>query len=46
MEKFILYFKEIISAVVENKHIPLEEIKISHDLGEAKSTVPQINFGF
>jgi amino acid adenylation domain-containing protein len=46
MEKFILYFREIISAVLENKHIPLKEIKISHELGEAKSTMPQIEFGF
>jgi hypothetical protein len=45
-EEIVEHFKEVVSAVVENKRIPLKEIKISHDLGEAKSTVPQIKFGF
>jgi non-ribosomal peptide synthetase component F len=46
IEKYITYFKEIVSAVVENKHITLKEIKISHDLERAKIEVPQITFGF
>jgi tyrocidine synthetase-3 len=46
MEKFVTYFKEIITAVSENKTILLKDIKISHDLGEAKSTAPDIEFGF
>jgi hypothetical protein len=46
VEKFALCFKEIVSAVVENKHIPLREINISHDLEEAKSDIPTISFGF
>jgi amino acid adenylation domain-containing protein len=46
MEKFVTYFQEIITAVLENKQILLKDIKISHDLGEAKSTAHQIEFGF
>lgn len=46
IEKYILYFKEIISAVVENKHILLKDIKISHTLETAQTDIPQITFGF
>jgi amino acid adenylation domain-containing protein len=45
-EEFVEYFKELVSAVVENKRVPLKEIKISHDLGVIKPKAPQITFGF
>jgi hypothetical protein len=32
IERFIIYFKEIVSTVTKNKTIPLEDIVISHDL--------------
>ena len=46
IETFITYFKEIISAVVKNKHALLKDIKISLDLEEARLDIPQIEFGF
>ncbi|UCH93240.1 MAG: amino acid adenylation domain-containing protein, partial [Candidatus Aminicenantes bacterium] len=46
IEKFITYFKEIIAAVVKDKHVRLKEIKISLDLEEANLELPQIEFGF
>jgi amino acid adenylation domain-containing protein len=33
MERFIHFFKEIVSTVVENKEIKLKDIEISHDMG-------------
>jgi hypothetical protein len=47
--RFVGYIKEIVSAVVENNMIPLGDIKISHDLGIAASTILQdeeIDFDF
>jgi len=41
IERFAGYFKEIVSAIVANNKIKLEEIKISHDLGTAKSSLFQ-----
>jgi acyl carrier protein len=46
IKTFITYFKEIISAVVKNKHVLLKDIKISLDLEEARLDIPQIEFGF
>ena len=37
--RFVGYVKEIVSAVVENSMIQLGDIKISHDLGIAASTI-------
>jgi hypothetical protein len=39
IERFIKYFKEILSTVTDNKDIKLKDIKISHELGEVKSDV-------
>jgi hypothetical protein len=39
MERFITYFKEVVSAVVENTSIKLKDIKISYELEGTKSNV-------
>jgi hypothetical protein len=36
IERFIRYFREIVSEVVANERVKLKEIKISHDLGIAE----------
>jgi hypothetical protein len=40
MEKFVTYFKEIASMVIENNDIKLEDITISHQFLRARSTKP------
>lgn len=39
VERFTGYFKEIVSSVAGDKRVRLKDIKMSHDLGIAKSTV-------
>ena len=39
MERFVDYYKEIISIVSADEEIKLKDIKISHDLGSAASDV-------
>lgn len=39
IQRFIRYFKEIVSSVVRDKRVKLSSITMSHDLGIAKSTV-------
>jgi hypothetical protein len=49
IERFINYFREIISIVSADQEIHLKDIKISHDLGMAKAGVFQEEdegFGF
>jgi acyl transferase domain-containing protein/acyl carrier protein len=49
IERFIEYFREIISMVTADKEVHLKDIKISHDLSKAKSGVFQDEdqeFGF
>jgi len=47
IQRFILYFKEIISHVIENMDIQLADIKISHELKEQKIIIPrQVREGF
>jgi non-ribosomal peptide synthetase component F len=49
VERFILYFKEIVTAIIADKEIKLKDIKISHDLGMAEPGLFQENdddFGF
>jgi hypothetical protein len=41
IEKFIEYFKEIISALAGNEFIKLNDIKMSHDLGVAMADIYQ-----
>jgi hypothetical protein len=40
IEKFSRYFKDIVSSVLENKEIKLNDIKISHELFDRKLEVP------
>jgi surfactin family lipopeptide synthetase A len=44
MERFIKYFKEIASCVIENKTIKLKDIKITHSLKTANTEIPQVAF--
>jgi polyketide synthase PksJ len=49
IDKFFEFFKKIISIVVENKEIKLEDITVPHHLEKAQMTIPQpgeITFGF
>jgi len=46
IERFVTYFKEIVSAVIKNKNIRLKDIIISHDLLEPTTTTPQMEFEF
>jgi len=46
IQRFIGYFKEIVSSVLENKTIKLKDITISHDLEDSESDVLKIDFGF
>ncbi|MGD2093155.1 MAG: condensation domain-containing protein, partial [Candidatus Aminicenantes bacterium] len=41
IKRFIKYFKEILSAVLDDESIQLKKIKISHDLAMASSSVYQ-----
>ena len=42
IERIINYFKEIISAVVENKDIKLKDIEVSHDLQSTDSEIYKV----
>jgi acyl transferase domain-containing protein/acyl carrier protein len=49
IEKFIEFFKQIISTAVENKEIKIQDIKAPHTLEQASANVPgieEIKFGF
>jgi polyketide synthase PksN len=49
IERFIIYFKEIVRSVLENKNIHIEDIMVSHDLQAAQSNIykeTQIDFEF
>ena len=46
IQRYVRYFKEILSCALENKETQLKGIKISHDLYEAPLDNPQIDFGF
>ncbi|UCH94257.1 MAG: amino acid adenylation domain-containing protein [Candidatus Aminicenantes bacterium] len=43
IQRFIKYYKEIVSAVLANESIPLKNINISHDLVIATSKIYQTN---
>jgi non-ribosomal peptide synthetase component F len=45
IKKYIKYFKEIISSVMENGDIRLKDIKLTHALITADTSIPQIEFG-
>jgi amino acid adenylation domain-containing protein len=45
VEKFVKYFKEIVTAVIENRDIKLKDIKVSHTMLTAKPNIPDIDFG-
>jgi amino acid adenylation domain-containing protein len=46
LETYGEYFKDIVTTVLENKDIPLEQIKIRHGLSDGKLNNPQVNFNF
>jgi amino acid adenylation domain-containing protein/non-ribosomal peptide synthase protein (TIGR01720 family) len=46
IKKFIKYFKEIISAVIEDEERNLKDIKISHELFDKKIAIPQAEGDF
>jgi hypothetical protein len=46
IERFIIYYKEIVSGVLENNDIKLEDITISHNLLRAKPGNPGMELGF
>jgi len=46
IQRFTRYYKEIITTVLENPDIPLEEIRVTIDLFDEKIAVPQTEFGF
>lgn len=49
IEQWIIYYKEIVSSVIKNKHIQLAEITISHGFTDVESTLHEDeagDFGF
>ncbi len=46
IRRFIGYFREIISAVIRDKHILLKDIVITHDLLEPEAAAPEMEFKF
>jgi acyl carrier protein len=46
IERFIGYFKEIVSTVTANKTIKLKDIKISYELEDSEADILQFDFGF
>jgi NADP-dependent 3-hydroxy acid dehydrogenase YdfG/acyl carrier protein len=46
VERFTGYFKDIVTAALENKEIQLGDIKISHHLGTAQLDIPDTEFDF
>lgn len=46
IETFIRYFKEVVSCVLEDNHIQLNQIQISHGFIEQELVNPRANFNF
>jgi non-ribosomal peptide synthetase component F len=46
IEKFAQYFKEVVTSVVKNKNVKLEDIETSYVLYEQKINNPQMDFSF
>lgn len=46
IERFVTYFKEILSTIVKNREIKLRDIRMTHDIMEARAVVPQSDFVF
>jgi len=46
IERFITYFKEIVSTVIENREVILKDIILSHRLLRTSSTKGKMEFGF
>ncbi|MCK4765347.1 MAG: amino acid adenylation domain-containing protein [Candidatus Aminicenantes bacterium] len=46
VKRFIRYFKEILAAVTKNKHVKIEDIKISHRLQSTKAKKQEFDFNF
>jgi len=46
IRRFANYFTEIVTTVIANKHKRLEEIRVTHRLGDADAAVPAMEFAF
>ncbi|MGD2085271.1 MAG: SDR family oxidoreductase [Candidatus Aminicenantes bacterium] len=46
IQRFITYFKEIVSQIIEDPDVRLKDITISHRLLQAKSDHPEMDLGF
>jgi hypothetical protein len=46
IRRFIRYFHEILAAVITDRDLPLEELRISHDLFDTASANPPLTFDF
>jgi len=46
IRRFAAYFKEILAAVIKDKNIRLEDIRIAHDLMEPTTKTPEMEFKF
>jgi surfactin family lipopeptide synthetase A/lichenysin synthetase A len=46
LQRFSNYFKELVSAVLNNKNIYLKDLLLSHHLLKAKTRTPQKDFNF
>jgi acyl carrier protein/NAD(P)-dependent dehydrogenase (short-subunit alcohol dehydrogenase family) len=44
IKRFALYFKNILDVVLENKNIPLKNIRLSNDLLEAEPNITDVDF--
>lgn len=45
VKKFVTYFREIITTVIDNRDIRLKDIRITHKLLTAKADIPEVDFG-
>jgi hypothetical protein len=46
IQRFTQYYKEIITALLENRDILLKDINVSYDLSDQKIAIPHTEFGF
>ena len=46
IKRFIQYYKNIVTSILQNNHIKLQDIKISHDLLGTEKKTMQIEFDF
>ena len=46
IRRFIEYYEDILRQVTGNRNVKLKDIKVSHDLGIANTSAPQMDFNF